>query len=78
MVIEDTIQESEASQLTPLRVKLTEIIPKDEENDYEPEKRTFELRDYRNFEFIDLDEDREYTLTLTVGTSRYIYYQLNT
>lgn len=58
--------------MLPLRVTITEILPKEEKDDEEilPDVREMSLRKMKRFEFADLYDSREYTLEVRVGTSR--------
>lgn len=77
VTVDKTILKNEVELLLPIKVILTEIIPKTETRDYEPEVREMKLRDYKMFEFSDLEEDREYTLSVRVGSSNEDLYKFN-
>ena len=66
----DDITEEEIEGLLPLKVKLTEELDKEEEEEFEVETNEVELRQFRTYEFVDLNAKSRYVLEVRTGNSK--------
>lgn len=67
--ISGDIAQNEAEKLLPLRLKLTEVLSEKDREEYNPDVREVKLRNYKQYEFIDLDSET-YKLELFTGNSQ--------
>lgn len=69
VAISEDIALNDQEKLLPLKLKLTEILSEEEQEEYTPEVKEVLLRNFRQFEFIDLDFEATYRLELFTGKS---------